>query len=205
MTDPTSRNTSNPANTISRRHSRSMAQVALFAALMAVMGLIPKIDLPLGVPITIQSLGVMLAGVMLGPWRGLQAMLLFLAAVAVGLPLLSGGRGGLGVFMAPSSGYLIGYAIAAAITGALMAALPQGKPLRSAISAFVASLLGGLVALHAVGVAGLMLLAHLSLNQALTATLLFVPGDLIKCVLCALITHAVARGLPDWKFGGRHG
>jgi hypothetical protein len=44
-----------------------MAQVSLFAALMAVMGLIPKIDLPFGVPITIQSLGVMLAGVMLGP------------------------------------------------------------------------------------------------------------------------------------------
>ena len=87
-----------PSHTLSRSGARSMAQVSLFAALMAVMGLIPKIDLPLGVPITIQSLGVMLAGVMLGPWRGLQSMLLFLAAVAVGLPLLSGGRGGIGVF-----------------------------------------------------------------------------------------------------------
>ena len=180
-----------------------MAQVALFAALMAVMGLIPKIDLPLGVPITIQSLGVMLAGVMLGPWRGLQAMLLFLAAVALGLPLLSGGRGGLGVFMAPSAGYLIGYAVAAAVTGALMAVLPQGKPLRSAFSAFVASVLGGLLALHACGVAGLMLLAKLSLPQALMTTLAFVPGDLIKCLMCALVVHAVARGLPDWPLGGR--
>ena len=93
-------------STVSRASARSMAQVSLFAALMAVMGLIPKIDLPLGVPITIQSLGVMLAGVMLGPWRGMQSMLLFLAAVAVGLPLLSGGRGGIAVFMAPSAGYL---------------------------------------------------------------------------------------------------
>src|SRR2546429_135005 len=96
-------------STVSRASARSMAQVSLFAALMAVMGLIPKIDLPLGVPITIQSLGVMLAGVMLGPWRGMQSMLLFLAAVAVGLPLLSGGRGGIAVFMAPSAGYLLGY------------------------------------------------------------------------------------------------
>ncbi|MEG0141592.1 MAG: ECF transporter S component, partial [Comamonas sp.] len=59
------------SHTVSRQGARSMAQVSLFAALMAVMGLIPKIDLPFGVPITIQSLGVMLAGVMLGPWRGL--------------------------------------------------------------------------------------------------------------------------------------
>ena len=51
---------------VSRKASHSMALVALFAALMAVMGLIPKIDLPLGVPITLQSLGVMLAGCLLG-------------------------------------------------------------------------------------------------------------------------------------------
>lgn len=195
---------STSSGTVSRGAARSMAQVSLFAALMAVMGLIPKIDLPLGVPITIQSLGVMLAGVMLGPWRGLQAMLLFLAAVALGLPLLSGGRGGMGVFFAPSAGYLLGYALAAGITGALMAWLPQRTPGRAAASAFVASVLGGLVCLHAFGVLGLMQLAQLSPAQALKATLVFVPGDLIKCVLCALIVHAVARGLPEWRFGGRN-
>ena len=188
---------------VSRSGARSMAQVSLFAALMAVMGLIPKIDLPLGVPITIQSLGVMLAGVMLGPWRGFQSMLLFLAAVAVGLPLLAGGRGGIAVFMSPSAGYLIGYALAAGIVGALMATLPHGSPRRIAISAFIASLFGGLVCLHAFGVLGLMQMANLNLAQAFKVTLAFVPGDFIKCILCALIVHAVARGLPDWRFGGR--
>lgn len=191
--------------TVSRHSAGSMAQVSLFAALMAVMGLIPKIDLPLGVPITVQSLGVMLAGVMLGPWRGLQALLLFLAAVAAGLPLLSGGRGGIGAFLTPSVGYLVGYALAAGIVGALMAVLPQSTPRRTALSAFVASLLGGLVCLHAMGVLGLMAMAQLSLAQAFKVTLAFVPGDLIKCVLCALIVHSVARGMPDWRFGGRRG
>lgn len=191
------------SHTVSRQGARSMAQVSLFAALMAVMGLIPKIDLPFGVPITIQSLGVMLAGVMLGPWRGLQSMLLFLAAVAVGLPLLSGGRGGIAVFMTPSAGYLLGYALAAAITGALMASLPQSTPRRTAFSAFVASVGGGLLCLHAFGVLGLMLLAHMSFAQAFKVTLAFVPGDFIKCILCAIIVHTVARGMPDWRFGGR--
>ena len=190
-------------NTVSRTAASSMAQVALFAALMAVLGLIPKIDLPMGVPITAQSLGVMLAGVLLGPKRGFQAMALFLLAVAAGLPLLSGGRGGIGVFMAPSAGYLIGYAPAALIAGLIMRAMPQRSPALIALGAFVASLIGGLLALHAMGVAGLMLMAHMSLKQALITTLAFVPGDLIKCVLCAVITHTVARGLPDWQFGGR--
>ena len=85
--------------TLNRSSSQSLSMVALFAALMAVMGLIPKIDLPFGVPITLQSLGVMLAGCLLGARRGLQSMALFLLAVAVGLPLLSGGRGGLGVLV----------------------------------------------------------------------------------------------------------
>lgn len=188
---------------LSRKASHSMALVALFAALMAVMGLIPKIDLPLGVPITLQSLGVMLAGCLLGARQGFQSMLLFLAAVAAGLPLLSGGRGGLGVFMAPSAGYLVGYALAAGVTGALMRTLPQGTPLRTAASAFIASVLGGLVFLHAMGIAGLVLLAQMPLDKAFLADLVFVPGDLVKCALCAVVVHTVAKALPDWPFGGR--
>ena len=188
---------------VSRKASHSMALVALFAALMAVMGLIPKIDLPLGVPITLQSLGVMLAGCLLGARLGFQAMALFLLAVAAGLPLLAGGRGGLGVFMAPSAGYLVGYALAAGVTGALMARLPAHTPMRAAISAFTASVLGGLVFLHALGIAGLMALAKMPLDKALMVDLAFVPGDLIKCVLCAIVVHTVAKALPDWRMGGR--
>ena len=48
--------------TLTRNSAQSLSTVALFAAVMAVLGLVPKIDLPFGVPITLQSLGVMLAG-----------------------------------------------------------------------------------------------------------------------------------------------
>lgn len=188
---------------ISRHQSESMALVGLFAALLAVMGLIPKIDLPLGVPITLQTLGVMMAGCLLGPWRGLQAILLFMVAVAAGLPLLAGGRGGLGVFMAPTTGYLIGWTAAAFTTGLLMALLPKATPLRAAASAFLASVVGGVLVLHAFGIAGLVLIAKIPLLQAFWGDLLFVPGDLLKCVLCALVVHTVARALPDWRLGGR--
>lgn len=180
----------------------SLALVSLFAALIAVFGLIPKIDLPLGVPITLQTLGVMLAGCMLGPKRGLQALLLFLAAVAVGLPLLSGGRGGVGVFFSPASGYLLGWPLGAFVAGWVMALLPKYSPRSSAISAFIASAIGGLLVVHVCGVVGLVNIANLTWEQAIMGTLVFVPGDLIKCVLCATVVHTVARGLPDWRFGG---
>ncbi|MDR3371527.1 biotin transporter BioY [Rhodoferax sp.] len=183
--------------------SRSLALVSLFAALLAVFGLIPKIDLPLGVPITLQTLGVMLAGCMLGPKRALQAVTLFLCAVALGLPLLSGGRGGLGVFLAPSTGYLLGWPFGALVTGWVMSKLPSSTPNRAAISAFFASGLGGLMVVHAFGVVGLVRIANLTWTQAFFGTLVFVPGDLIKCLVCAMVVQTIARGVPDWHFGGR--
>lgn len=183
------------------RHTTAL--VALFAALMAVFGLIPKLDLPLGVPITLQTLGVMLAGALLGPRRALLAMGLFLGAVAIGLPLLSGGRGGLGVFFAPSAGYLLAWPVGAFVTGLVMSQLPTGTPRAAALSAFVAACVGGLLVVHAGGVVGLVLLAKMGWAQAITGTLVFVPGDLIKAVLTAAVVHTVARGLPDWQLGGR--
>ncbi len=170
-----------------------LAKVALFASLMAVFGLVPKIDLPFGVPITLQNLGVMLAGCLLGARLGLFTLLLFLFAVAIGLPLLSGGRGGPGVFFIPSSGYLLGWPLGALITGWVMGLLAAPTPLRGAIQAFIASVVGGVLVVHATGVVGLMLIAQMEPWQALTTTLIFVPGDLIKCGVCALVVHTVIR------------
>jgi biotin transport system substrate-specific component len=80
--------------------------------------------------------------------------------------------------------------------------LPTAAPRSAASSAFIASAIGGLVVVHAFGVVGLVNIANLTWQQALMGTLIFVPGDLIKCALCATVVHTVARGLPDWRFGG---
>lgn len=99
---------------------RNVAQIALFTALIAALGLIPQLTLAFGVPITAQSLGVMLCGTVLGAKRGGYAALLFVGLVAIGLPLLSGGRGGLGLFNSPTAGFLIGFPVAAFVTGLMM-------------------------------------------------------------------------------------
>lgn len=190
--------------TLSRNHAQHISQVALFAALIAVLGLIPKIDLPFGVPITAQTLGIMLAGCLLGPWRGFQSLLLFLVAAALGLPLLSGARGGLAPFVSPSAGYLYGFAPAAFITGLMMVVLPRARSARQlAIHAFIASAVGCILFLHAAGIVGLNIFASMPLDKAFLADLIFIPGDLVKCLLCAIIVHTIARALPDWPFPGR--
>jgi biotin transport system substrate-specific component len=180
---------------------RALSLVSLFAALMGVLGMIPKIDLAFGVPVTLQTLGVMLAGCLIGARLGSLAMALFLLAVAMGLPLLAGGRGGLGVFFAPSVGYLVAWPLGAFVTGWLMERLPRATPRQNACSAAVASALGGMFVVHLCGVAGLVAVAKLSWAQAALGTLLFVPGDLIKCAICAFIVPTVVRGLPDWQAG----
>jgi biotin transport system substrate-specific component len=180
--------------------SHSLVLVSLFASLMAVLGLIPKVDLAFGVPITLQTLGVMLAGCLLGPRLAFQALVLFLIAVAMGLPLLSGGRGGFGVFFTPSAGYLITWPVGAWVTGWTMQLFSDLSPGRLAIGAFFASLAGGLAIVHIGGVLGLIIVAGMTTTEAVLVTSTFIPGDLIKCLLSSLVCHTVAKGFPDWKF-----
>lgn len=172
---------------------RNLTLIALFAALIAALALIPKFSLGFGVPITAQSLGVMLCGTVLGAKRGALAVLLFMLLVAIGLPLLAGGRGGLGAFMLPSSGFLIGFPFAAFVTGLVVERWRNG-PL--AIVAGVASVIGAIVVLYFFGIAGLAIALDKSPIEAAGLVTVFIPGDLIKAVLAGLITAALARARP---------
>lgn len=171
---------------------RSLTHIALFAALVAILGLVPQITLATGVPITAQSLGIMLCGTVLGAKRGALAVLLFLALVATGLPLLSGGRGGLGVFVGPTVGFLIGFPIAAFVIGWLMerTTLPVG------LAAGAASAIGGIAVLYLFGIAGMSVMLDKTPAEAAMLTGAFLPGDVLKVVLAGFVTQAIARMRP---------
>lgn len=171
---------------------KNLTHVALFAALIAVLGLLPKIDLMSGVPITAQSLGIMLCGTVLGARRGALSVVLFLVLVAAGLPLLAGGRGGLGVFASPSVGYLIGFPVAAFVAGLVVER--WSAPILQA--SFAGAVLGGIVVLYAFGIPGMALMLDKTLPEAAALATPFLIGDAVKCVLCALITRAVAQMRP---------
>lgn len=171
---------------------RNLTHIALFAALIAVLGLVPKIDLAAGVPITAQSLGIMLCGTVLGARRGALAVLLFLALVAAGLPLLSGGRGGLGVFAGPSVGYLVGFPIAAFVTGWLM----ERTTLSTGLAAGAASVIGGIGVLYVFGIGGMALMLGVTPTEAAFLGMAFLPGDIVKAVLAGMVTQSLARMRP---------
>lgn len=172
---------------------RSLTQIALFAALIAALGLIPQLTLAFGVPITAQSLGVMLCGTVLGAKRGGLAALLFVALVAIGLPLLAGGRGGLGLFASPTAGFLIGFPVAAFVTGLMtqqLVRLPVGW------AAGIGAVVGGGVVLYAFGIAGMAIVLQKSPVEAALLVTAFLPGDAIKAVLAGGITAALYRARP---------
>jgi biotin transport system substrate-specific component len=173
---------------------KNVARIALFAALIAALGLVPKITLGFGVPITAQSLGVMLCGTVLGAKRGALAVLLFLLLVAIGLPVLSGGRGGLGVFVSPSAGFLIGWPVAAFVTGWIVERW-RAAPLT--LVAGVASVIGGIVVMYGFGIAGMALALDKSLVEAAALVTAFVPGDLLKAAIAGMLTAALAKARPS--------
>ncbi len=172
---------------------RNVALIALLAALIAALGFIPKITLAFGVPITAQSLGVMLCGTVLGSKRGALSVLLFLLLVAIGLPLLSGGRGGLGLFVSPSGGFLIGWPIAAFVTGWIVERW-RNAPL--AVVCSIASVFGGIVVMYIFGIAGMSITLEKSLLEATGLVSAFIPGDVIKAIIAGILTTALAKARP---------
>ena len=179
--------------------TRDIVFVALFAAIMAALAVFPPITLPLiGVPITAQSLGVMLAGGVLGAKRGGLSILLFLGLVAVGLPLLAGGRGGIGVFLGPTGGYLIGWIVAASAIGVMVEMFWARL---SYLAAFASCVVGGIVLLYGIGIPWSAYVAKIPLTTALVGSLPFVPGDVVKCLIAAAVVVAVKRAYPIIETG----
>jgi len=172
--------------------TRTIVRAALFAALIAALGLVPRFDLPIaaGVPVTAQTLGVMLAGVLLGARVGAASVLLFLFVVALGAPLLAGGRGGVAVFFGPTAGYLVGWVFGALAVGWAMKSLPVASVFGRAL---LASIFGGMIVIHLFGVSYLAFVTGLGLPKALLAGAVFMPGDLLKAIGAAFVAQAFHR------------
>lgn len=173
---------------------KDLVHISLFAALMAALALFPPITIPaIGVPITAQSMGVMFAGGILGARRGALSMVLFLVLVAVGLPLLSGGRGGIGVFAGPTAGFMFGWVVGAGVVGWLT---ERAWGQLTAIKAFAICVIGGIGVVYLLGIPWLSLTAGLPIDKAAIGSATFIPGDLIKAVVAAAVIMGVKRAYP---------
>lgn len=178
-----------------RHTARDLAQIAIFAGLIAALGLPGAIHIgSTGVPITFQTLGVMLAGALLGPRKGVLAVAVFEVLVAAGLPLLSGPRGGIVWFTtAPSAGYPWGWLLGAFVVGLATQRLLPAYRLWLALPL---TAVGGMLVVYAVGVPVTALNADIGLGAAFVDSLKFWPGDVVKVIVTVLIAGQVHRAYP---------
>ncbi len=178
--------------------STDLALIAGFAALIAACALLPAIQVGAGlVPITLQTFAVLLAGAVLGARRGFLAVLLYVVVGAAGLPIFSGGAAGLAVLTGPTAGYIIGFPLAAGLCGFLVERLPRHKIATSIPLIFVCGLASSAIFIHPLGMAGLVLRADLTWQQAFDIDKVFWIGDALKNLAMALVATAVHRAFPD--------
>lgn len=150
---------------------------AMMAALIVVGAMI---QLPIGpVPVTLQTLFVVLAGLVLGPVNGAAAMLLYILAGVIGLPVFAGGKAGLAHLFGPTGGYLVGYVGTALLAG--IGASSRYEPARIFRSLFWSML--GLGSVFLVGVLRLMFVLDIPAEKAVAIGLApFIIGDVLKTI-----------------------
>ena len=155
-TGTTSKNT--PRAERRRWNGTDLGLIAVFAALVAGAALVPGLALNgFGVPITFQTLAVMLTGLVLGPARGFAAVGLYTILGLAGLPIFSQGRSGLGILAGPSAGYIIAFPIAAGVVGWLAAIVIRRTTKARALWFFLAATLTSIVVVHTLGILGIAL------------------------------------------------
>ncbi len=168
--------------------TREMTMIGMFAALISVMGYI-SVPIP-PVPITGQTLAVMLAGMVLSPAAAGMSVGVFMLLGAIGVPVFSNGRAGIEVILGPSGGYIVGFLVAAIVISLLKG---NGRDIKRALLACV---IGGFGVVYAIGLPWLAGILSLDMNSALAAGLYpFIIGDALKIVLAAYIGVRINKAL----------
>ncbi|MGO4729417.1 biotin transporter BioY [Paenibacillus sp. 2KB_22] len=177
----------------------------VFSALMAaILVLFGYISIPIGfspVPITLQTLAVMLAGGLLGPLYGFLSVTMVVLLTALGFPLLHG-TGGLAVLLGPTGGYVMMWPISALLIGLLLARI-NIKGVTGFILAFIIFELFGSLLVYVSGVPWLAYAYKMDLPEAMIQGFYpYIIGDLIKAVFATIIIAPVRMVFPPQRLTG---
>lgn len=176
----------------SRLRTLDMAYIALFAVLMAVCA---WVTIPMPKPFvqfTLQTFAMFMALVTLGGRRGLYAMVVYLLLGAVGVPVFSGFRGGLGVLLDTTGGYLVGFVAAAVVYWVITAKLGETYAVK------IAACVLGLAVCYAFGTLWFLLLYTRASGPIGLTTVLgwcvlpYIVPDLLKLALALLLSKRVS-------------
>ena len=189
--------TADPTRPRRRRSTTTdLALIAGFAALISACAYIGGIPVGgAGVPITLQTFGVMLAGCVLGPVRGFLAVALYLLLGAIGLPVFAEHTSGLGVFTGAERRLPVSFPFAAALAGFLVKYVAgSGAPAPSSSSS--ARSPPASWSSTRCGIAGMKLYFDVSWHDAFNYDTPFWVGDILKTALVALVAAEVHRAFP---------
>jgi biotin transport system substrate-specific component len=162
--------------------AENVARAALLAALTGAFAYVTFPNPFSPAPVSLQVLGVFLAGLLLGPvWGGLS-MGLYLLTGAVGAPVFVGGSAGVGALLGPTGGYLWSYPVAAFAVGALVhGGLVIRNPADRSLARLVGAMVVGTAIIYAFGVVGMSLVLRMTLKEAFVAgAVAFVPAEAFK-------------------------
>lgn len=174
-----------------------IAYIAVFAAIICILGFVSIPVGAAGVPIVLQNAAAILAGLVLGARRGTASVAIFLL-VGLALPVLAGGRTTIYALGSPTVGYLVGYLVSAAVAGAIAyAGLRGGKGTR--VGMFILAGYLGLFLQYLFGVFGLMFRADMNFGAAWAAQVPFLLPDAGKVALMIVIALAVHAAFPDMR------
>ncbi|MFC7176642.1 biotin transporter BioY [Halosegnis marinus] len=170
----------------------NVARAALVAALTGAFAYVTFPNPVSPTSVTLQVLGVFLAGLLLGPVWGGVSMVLYLAAGAVGAPVFLGGSAGFGSLVGTTAGYLWSYPLAAFAVGFVAyGGLDTGADLDAGLPRLVGALTLGTVVIYALGVAGLMVVGGLGLEAAVVGgALTFIPAEALKAAVAVGVVRS---------------
>ncbi|MEM7244135.1 MAG: biotin transporter BioY [Acidobacteriota bacterium] len=170
--------------------SRKLLRPLVAALVLAVLtALVARVELPVPgspVPVSLQSLVVVLAGLVLG-WRwGAISMMIYVALGALGLPVYADGASGLDSLLGATGGYLFGFVPAAAAAGGVAERITSSSSLGRRLSGLTAAGLLAHVVIFGLGVPWLKIATEMSWSDALRhGCLPFLPGGVLKSVVAA--------------------
>lgn len=170
--------------------TKTMALIALMAAVTCILGPL-SLAIPISpVPISFTNLAVYFTVYVLGTKRGTISYLIYLLLGLVGLPVFSGFTGGVGKLFGPTGGYLIGFIFMALICGIFIEKWPTKLYLH-----FAGMVLGTAVC-YLFGTAWLAFQANMGFYAALAAGVIpFIPGDLVKIIIALLAGPLIRKQL----------
>jgi biotin transport system substrate-specific component len=173
-------------------NARRVLAVSAFAIATA-LAAYAEVRLPgIPVPVTLQTLFVSLAGLLLGPQLGAAAMAAYVMAGAAGMPVFAGGALGLPYLFGPTGGYLLAFPLAAYVTGTLAARVPFDGGVISTLRLLAAVFLGTVV-VFAGGAAQLAALTGDPARAVQLGVLPFLAGDVVKVCVAVLVAGRIRR------------